>query len=477
MEMGSKINFKKLLILLYGFLIFLIYISTINNSEGLEYDASNIANWANRGMFIFPHQQNHLLQGILNMAWCKAWKFFGYTKDCLMPLRVLSCIFGAIGVVGFFILLHKIFKKNIIASFGSLGLAFSVLYWGFSTDLETHLLPTAIFIYCLLLLFDLEKFNRNKLLLLGFIHSICIYLSGIYIFFIPAIISGIVTVKGASLDKYKAVGWYLFSLLIFWVMPFLIIGMHFYKAYSDFRYADNVMRHLFIWFRGFERLIPFSGLNLVKIPACYFNVIHPITQLGNMIILGIGIIFLNFYIMAFLMFIRNRRNIINKFSRVILIALNIIIPYQVVLLIYEPLNIQRYTHFVSAFWLLLSCAVSLLFMSKKKLLLMPFIFIALLFFVNLIFYIYPRHLVVLGPVREYKLQRLILRADNLYKLGRYNEAAEAFNKANEVLITTFGHNRPEVATGFDKLANVYEKMQRVDEAAFLRSKANKIRLR
>jgi hypothetical protein len=276
----------------------------------------------------------------------------------------------------------------------------------------------------------------------------------------PAVIVGIVTIKDNSRNRYKAVAWYLFSLMIFWVIPFLVIGIYCYKADSGFRYADNMMRHLFIWFRGFEKLIPFSGLNLVKIPACYFNTIHPVTQLGNVIILGIGITFLIFYIMAFLIFIQNSRYIINKFSRAILIAFSIIIPYQIVLFIYEPLIIQRYTHFLSAFWLLACCAIYPLFIGKKKLLLIPFIFIALLFLVNLIFYIYPRHLVILGPIREYKFKKLNSKAENLYKLGRYSEAAEVFNKANEVLITTFGHNRPEVATGLEKLANVYEKMQR-----------------
>lgn len=440
-------SIKKVIILLYGVLIFILYLSSINNSQGLEYDVSNIANWANRGMFIFPRQQNHLLQGILNLLWCNAWKFFGYTKDCLMPLRVLSCFFGAGGVAGFFILLRKIFKKNIIALFGSLGLAFSVLYWGFSTDLETHLLPTSVFIYALILLFELDRFNRKKIWLLGLVQSICIYLSGIYIFFMPAIIVGIATIKDNSGNKYKLVAWYLFSVTVFWVIPFLVTGIYFYQVDSGFRYADDLARHLFIWFRGFEKLIPFSALNLVKIPACYFNIVHPITQLGNAMILGMGIIFLIFYFLVFLIFLQNNRDIMNKFSRVIWIALSMIIPYQLVLLIYEPLIIQRYTHFLSAFWLLACCAIYPLFNGKRKLLTIPFIFITLLFLTNLIFYIYPRHGVILGPIREYKWKKLNLEAQNLSKLGRYAEAAEAFEKANLVLITTFGHNRLEAATG------------------------------
>jgi hypothetical protein len=163
--------------------------------------------------------------------------------------------------------------------------------------------------------------------------------------------------------------------------------------------------------------------------------------------------------MAFLIFIQNNRAIINKFSRTILIAFSMIIPYQLVLLIYEPLSIRRYTHFLSAFWLLVCCALYPLFIGKKKLSLIPFIFIALLFSVNLIFYICPRHLVILGPIREYKFKKLSSKAENLYKLGRYSEAAEAFDKANEVLVMTFGCKGLEVATGLAKTANMYEKKQ------------------
>ncbi|MFH0764402.1 MAG: glycosyltransferase family 39 protein [Candidatus Omnitrophota bacterium] len=292
--MNLKMIFRKTTILLYGFLIFLIYLASINNSAGFEYDTLNISFWADSGRFISPFQQNHLLQSTLNLIWCNAWKFFGYSKDCLMPLRVLSCIFGAAGVAGFFILLRRIFKEDKIALFGSLSLAFSTLYWGFSTDLETHLLPTAVFIYCLILLFDLNGLDRKKVLLLGLIHGVCIYLSGIYIFFVPAVIAGIITINDNWRSRYRLAVWYLLSLMVFWVIPFLFIGLYLYKINSDFRYADYIGRHLYIWFRGFEKLIPFSGLNLAKIPICYFGAVHSITKLSR-IMVSIGIIMFIFY--------------------------------------------------------------------------------------------------------------------------------------------------------------------------------------
>lgn len=448
----------KYFIPIYWIFIFVIYINLINSSPGFDWDASNIASWADEGRYVFPRQQNHLLQSALNLIWCNIWRFFGWQRGCLVPLRFLSCIFGASGVVGFFVLLNRIFRKKEIALFGSLGLAFCYFWWVFSTELETHLLPASLFIYCLILLFDADKGSYKNTVLLGLLHSVCIFLSGIYIFFTPAVLVGIMTASGYLQTRYKRAGCYLLSLAFFWLIPFFFAGIYFYYSSSSLKYATNVAAHIYIWFRGFERLIPFSFSNLSEIPRCYFFSIHYINRYSRWTIIA-GLLFSVFYAVFFYSFLRRAKIFVKNFFRVVLIALCIIIPYQLILLIYEPVNAQRYTHFLSAVWLLLCCLTYPLFLDKQKFKqALPFIFVTLIFFCNLVFYILPRHLLILGPAQREILGNLYLQADSFYRQGDYAKAIERYEKAYRQLIGTFDQSNPEVKRVSDKMAVLYDKI-------------------
>ena len=390
-----------ILLLLYPFFILIIYILTVDTSVmKYEWDAVRITSWADKGLYIVPAaynytaQQHHMLLTTLNTTWCGIWKFFGYNGSCLMPLRFLSCIFGAAGAAGFFILLHKIFERVTIALFGSLGLAFSIYYWAFSTNVETHIFPVSVFIYCLVLSFHLEKFEIKKVILLGFLHSICMFFTSVYIFFMPAIIVAMIINISNREVLYKALLWYLFSFLLFWAVPFFIIGLYSYKVSSGLRYSDGVMEHMFIWCRGFEPLIPFRWVNLLnaRIPYCYFSAVHYINRCdGPTIFLGFIAIIL--YVPFFLAFLINYKDILKKFLKLVLIIFSIIIPYQFILLIYEPFNAERYIHFLPALWMSMSFLAYPLFAGRlKPLRLLPFVLICFIFFTNLLFYIYLRHL-------------------------------------------------------------------------------------
>jgi len=382
-------------VFLYLLLILVIYILTINTSFiKYQWDSVEIASWADKGKYVVPYQQHHMLITGLNLIWCNIWKFFGYNGRCLMPLRFLNCIFGAVGVTGFFILLSKIFRKVITAVFGSLGLAFSIYYWAFSTDAEVHILPISIFIYCLILLFSFEEFKIKKVILLGFLHSLCIYLAGIYVFFVPAIIAGIIINIGNRQNIYKALIWYLFSLAMFWAIPFFVIGIYHYGINSGLKYSNDIARHIFIWFRTSECLIPLRWYNLfnARVAFCYFCTIHYINRCDGLTIFW-GFIAIILYLLFLPVFLKNSKEMVKNFSKLLLIVFCMIIPYQFITIIYHPFNAERYVYFLPALWLLLSFIAYPFFTSRLTLLrILPFILIGFIFFTNLLFYIYPRHL-------------------------------------------------------------------------------------
>lgn len=173
-------------------------------------------------------------------------------------------------------------------------MASSISYWQFSTDLETHLLPAALFVYVLILLVETRKTAVRRILSAGIIHALCIFLSGVYLFFIPAALTAVMTAKGILRGRLKNLAAYLATLTACWTLPFFALGVLFYRMDCGLKYADNLSGHLFLWFRSFEKLIPLRAVSLQNIIPCYVRTLQYIT-LNNRLTISLGLFSTLFY--------------------------------------------------------------------------------------------------------------------------------------------------------------------------------------
>ncbi|GEM_PF-6014722 len=455
----------RIAIIIYTAAILMTYLCTIDNSVGFDNDASAIASYTDYGMYVVRTHQDHLLETVMNKAWFDLFRFFGFQGSAIMPLRFLSCIFGALGVVGFFILLRIIFGLNRVAFFGSAGLAFSFFYWVFSTDIEGHLFPQAVFIYCLILLFRLDGNKAGaKIRLLAILHSICNFLSTIYIFFLPAIVVGILTCGDSFKNRRRLLLSYLKLMFFFWLLPNLAVAVYFYfyGAEGWLKFSPDLFRHLFNWFKDEVELQPFR---LVNLPVYYTHVINYTYNLPRALAGAV----ISFYVFFAFLFIKNIKNIVNNYRRVLLVVVALIVPYQLILLVYEPYNLERYSHFLIGFWLILAILMKPCLVNKKIWLrVLPFLFVLFTFYLNLTFYIYPRHIVVLGPIRQGWIDNLNKQVEELYKKGQYQDALGPLREIGRILVRTFGYNDPHVVKYVDRLAGLYIKIGRSDKAAELK---------
>ncbi len=121
------------------------------------------------------------------------------------------------------------------------------------------------------------------------------------------------------------------------------------------------------------------------------------------------------------------------------------------------------------FWLILAILMKPCLVNKKSWLrVLPFLFVLFTFYLNLTFYIYPRHIVVLGPIRQGWIDNLNKQVEELYKKGQYQDALGPLREIGRILVRTFGYNDPHVVKYVDRLAGLYIKIGRRDKAAELK---------
>ncbi|MBI3978217.1 MAG: DUF2723 domain-containing protein, partial [Chloroflexi bacterium] len=99
-------------------------------------------------------QAEHLLYPYVGRLWYGVWLFFGYRYGALVPLQILSAVFGALGVAAFFLTCRVVLagarRSSFVSVAAALLLASSNGYWYHSTEGEDQIASTALLIVAFL---------------------------------------------------------------------------------------------------------------------------------------------------------------------------------------------------------------------------------------------------------------------------------------------------------------------------------------
>ena len=138
----KKINIKSFF---YFFIIFAIYISFyIKTHTMYGQDTFDFINWAEKGIAL-PLEFNcsrHIAYTSLTYLFFKIWVFFGWKQGAIVPLQLMSALFGAGGVLVFYNILKGLFSSKKFCFIGSLFFAFS--YGPVIWTLLSEIYPTNI---------------------------------------------------------------------------------------------------------------------------------------------------------------------------------------------------------------------------------------------------------------------------------------------------------------------------------------------
>lgn len=373
--------FSKRVIFISLFLItFIIYLATI--SKAYEFDSISLAIWAEKGFFYLKGQQHHVLLTLINAIFYRLSSQLFHFQSALLPLSILGCFLGALGNAVFFRTLNILLRDKVLAVLGALCLAFSFNYWRYSVLIETHILPTFFLICVLHLLVLTENLElKRNIIFAGIFTSLSFFSSGANIIFLPAflVLLGLSSLPRPR-ENIAPLGIYLKTLLIYWLIPFLLFGLivlltNIYMRPKVVLSSHNIIVFYFNWFKGqlciensrADYLFIISG----KIIESIFS-----PKISTMTL----ILFCSFIILSF---INKKKEVLSRHLNVLLSSLVAIAIFFCVFLFYEPDNLQRYTPLLIFLW----PSICLL-LRKKSILALIALF---LFINNLVFVIWPEH--------------------------------------------------------------------------------------
>lgn len=396
------LKYSGVVYLLLFITIFTLYASFLSKQH--NFDSVELALLAEKGYF-FSFLSGHLLRTVLNKLWYDIWKFFGYKEGALVPLQILDVIFGTLGVVLFFIFIKNITSNIYISLISSLGLAFSLGYWHYSREVETHIIPCALFILCLVIFSKIDEDNSIKyFFLLGFIHSLLYFLSIVYLLFLPTFLAFSMLKGRRLIKKLKYVFCYLASLLTIWLIPLSILGSAWYKSFP--KLGINVVHK---WLMRMGGIVSFIQKSVPQGLGGILNNIIPLHLSPTL-----TTIILLFCTLFLFLLIMNLKEIFKLHSKEIIISLisifsfaPFIIAYSIA---YSPGDIQHFVPLLIFAWLIFALSFEHLFSYTKAKLIrsLPCIFVSIIFTVNLLGFILPTH----NPANNYSLQRSYFIKEN-----------------------------------------------------------------
>lgn len=267
----------------YLFLLVLaLYFSFL--SKFYYFDGILYAIWTELGIKYTMFHPHHILYCPLGFVILKLFRLFGYFKEggygVHLIFQSINALFGALGVVLFFVLMKRIIKDIGLTVLVSLLFAFSYGYWNFSIHIH-GIMPSCFFLIATLFLLQKSKspYSKRNYLLIGLAHGMAILFHVSAILFLPAaLISMILRIKERSV-RLKAILLYSLSL-------FLIVGVA-YSAVVLFVWHFSSWGEIYQWFfrkftasyAPFGYKIDYWSFNWSNIPLS-FSILRN-TILGN----------------------------------------------------------------------------------------------------------------------------------------------------------------------------------------------------
>ncbi|MCK5493560.1 MAG: hypothetical protein KAJ14_10665 [Candidatus Omnitrophica bacterium] len=402
----KKINIKSFF---YFFIIFAIYISFyIKTHTMYGQDTFDFINWAEKGIAL-PLEFNcsrHIAYTSLTYLFFKIWVFFGWKQGAIVPLQLMSALFGAGGVLVFYNILKGLFSSKKFCFIGSLFFAFSYGYWFFSTE-AVQTIPALFFRLVGILIFLRGPRQRLRIFFfIGLTHGLSTLFDSQGFWFLFIMIYGIYLFckKNKKPELFKKISIYFSTaVLIIFIVYFIVSYFHFnYYSIQDF--------FKFTWGTG---PIHNEGAGILDAGYTFLQSIMILDnryllqwQTAHIIINGI-FIFLFVSIPGFLFFVR--KNINEKEYNLLLLSLVWIIVFFTVYVYKEPLLLDFYIYLLPAFWFIF---ITVLWQIKeysekknkgKQIFNISILVLLIVFIIhNLAYGIYPRsHIKNSGFYREF----------------------------------------------------------------------------
>lgn len=370
------------------YFIFLFFLNLVFISKGFHYDSISLASWAESKRFYIEGQQYHILLTLINYLFYSLCSLLFRVESALVPLTVLECCFGALGVIIFLAALNSLFENKLLAFWGSLGLAFSMNYWRYSILLETHIIPTVFLIISFyFLVVGAKRQSLTYIFYTGIFCCLSLFASGANIVFVPSFLIFIICTSTLSSDKkIQYILAYTNTILLCWFIPFLILGfIVFYTKFQPHSFL-HMVRFYYFWLKGPLNLEGFRAGDLFLLSKNIVNAIF----ISKNVFFGV----LLFYATTIFLSIKNIKVLFREYSSVTFFALVAAVYFLTTLLFYEPNNLQRYTPLLIFIWLIICLLVKDMFFKDSSIYkkLFAFSFISFLFINNLVFSIAPGHL-------------------------------------------------------------------------------------
>jgi hypothetical protein len=246
---GSEFTRKKWLTPLFvAFLVLIIYTATYTMSlswDSLTYLTAVKAALENKDFQNLAHP-HHLIYNIILYSFAKTMIFLGYRQEITFPVQLFSIFFAVSGILLFYLLLHKLTRSMFVSVFGSLGLAFSRIYWALSSQAEPYSLICALSILSLLifaLAFEsgAKQSNNYSLALGGIMGVITLLQAACFLLFLSFLLYLFIFKKKMRFNLLLYSTVYFCIVFIAYALTYLIMG------FSDLaKFIRWAMSYLFI---------------------------------------------------------------------------------------------------------------------------------------------------------------------------------------------------------------------------------------
>lgn len=171
--------------LLLFFLTLALYLSLPNRNY--SYDSVSYAWFIRSGYMLFhPH---HLLYNPLGFLILRGLSSSGIQASPMAIMQVINSLVGALGVLLFFGIVHRLSEDRFISITFSLLLAFSFAYWYQSIENEVHIIPLVRLLYILSQMVSISlgdsQLTHSSLLRMGVVGSFAVLFHQLHLLFIP----------------------------------------------------------------------------------------------------------------------------------------------------------------------------------------------------------------------------------------------------------------------------------------------------
>jgi hypothetical protein len=340
--------------------------------------------------------QNHLLYGPLGYAAWRATQTLLPGVRALDLLQVINSLFGAAAVAVFYRILLGAFRSSYVAAWLSLALAFSATWWKFSTDVDSYI-PSIFFVLVALLLASRQK--ETVTILPGCVHACAMLLHQLAVFFTPVLIfvlwqketNRTVRQKIVAIAQYGltaaavTMGVYAAAFAVRFGTFQLVSFLRWMTSYSqDVVLSSDIWKNAVTSLAGHVKLVLGGRLPLIRAVWNPFLVLTTATLTA----------------LTTLLVVRLRRglklDLKNRYPDVVRMMIVWIAVYVIFLLVWLPHNTFYRLFYLPALLMLAGTLVPAAPQRRYRLALA----VAVLFFWNLGFHIYPYAQLISNPTLE-----------------------------------------------------------------------------